>query len=116
MDFKFKRGRDKFKLEVYECDFFKRFSGLMFIRKENAKALLFDFKKEGKISLHSFFVFFSFVVVWIDKKNNVVDLRVVKPWKFYVNTKKNFSKILEIPINRKYKEIIKELVLKKEVN
>jgi uncharacterized membrane protein (UPF0127 family) len=96
-------------LEVKSCNWFKRFLGLMFIRQEKAEALLFDFKKPVKIAIHSCFVFFPFAVIWLDNKNKIVDLRIVKPFRLSVCSKKSFTKIIEIPVNKKYREVIKFL-------
>ena len=98
-----------FNLEVNNCNFLKRFVGLMFSRRENAKILLFDFKKQTRIPIHSFFVFFSFVVVWLDDQNNIRDFKIVKPFSFSVSSNKFFNKLIEIPINDKNKNIIDDL-------
>lgn len=106
IDFKGK----KFLLDVKKYGFFKRFRGLMFRKKENANALLFEFDKKTNLSLHSFFVFFSFLVLWLDDKNNIVDIKKCKPFQFRIITDKKFSKIVEIPLNKRYKKISRLLV------
>ncbi len=106
--FKYKNG--KINLVVEDCNLFKKVTGLMFSRREKAQALLFNFSKPTKIKLHSLFVFFPFVVVWLDDKNKVIDLRIVKPFKYSIISNKTFSKIIEIPLNNKYKKIIDFLV------
>jgi len=106
--FKYKNG--KINLVVEDCNLFKKVTGLMFSRREKAQALLFNFSKPTKIKLHSLFVFFPFVVVWLDDKNKVIDLRIVKPFKSSIISNKTFSKIIEIPLNNKYKKIIDFLV------
>ncbi len=82
------------------------FFGLMFYRREKAPILLFNMKS----SLHSFFVFFNFLVLWLDEKNKIVDWEVVKPFTFYINSKKNYSKIVEIPISRRYNSLVTFIV------
>lgn len=84
--------------------FFGKFMGLMFSRRENAEILLFDIGKP--FAIHSFFVFFDFLAIWIDKKNTVVEWKIVKPWSSYEKPKTNFSKLIEIPINRRYHNIV----------
>jgi uncharacterized membrane protein (UPF0127 family) len=100
----------KINLELKVCNMFERFSGLMFTRKEKAKALLFDFKKPVRIALHSFFVFFPFIVVWINPEGKIIDIKKISPFKPYILPEKEFSKIIEIPVNKKYFEVTNILV------
>ena len=100
----------KIKLAVEDCSFFRKFSGLMFSRREKAGILLFNFKQKQKIAIHSLFVFYPFVAVWLDKKNKIVDLKIVKPFLFCVSPKKSCFKLVEIPINEKNKKIVDLLV------
>lgn len=102
-----KRGKKKFEIDVKSCDISS--TGLMFTRKENAKALLFDLGKSSRLALTSIFVFFDFIAIWLDEKNNVLDLKVCKPWRLFINTNKKFNKILEIPCNEKYSKLINSL-------
>ena len=99
----------KILLEVKNCNFFERFKGLMFTRIKKAKPLLFDFRKETKIPLHSFFVFFNFLVFWLDKNNNVIDYKICRPFQVNISTKRKFRKIVEIPLNKDYRGILKVL-------
>ena len=102
-------------INARKCSLIMEAVGLMFSRKEKAEALLFDFSGRGEYYLHSFFVFFTFIALWLDGKNKIVELRIVRPFSFGIKPKKRFSKIVEIPINRRYKEIIKKLVGKRKV-
>jgi len=98
---------EKINLKVKVCNSFEKFIGLMFSRREKAKALLlFDFKKPHRMKIHSLFVFFLFFAVWLDDRNKVMELKLVKPWKFLVLPKKPFFKLIEIPINHRYKNIL----------
>lgn len=97
----------KIKVEVEDCNFFRKFSGLMFSRREKAGILLFDFKEKQKIAIHSFFVFYPFIAIWLDKKNKIVDLKVVKSFAFCVSPKKSCYKLVEIPINKENNKIVK---------
>jgi uncharacterized membrane protein (UPF0127 family) len=97
----------KIKILVKECNLFEKFSGLMFSRKEKAKILLFSFKIKQKIAIHSFFVFYPFIAVWLGKKNNIVDIKIVKPFEPFVFPKKLAFKLVEIPINKKNKKFVK---------
>jgi uncharacterized membrane protein (UPF0127 family) len=102
----------KIKIAVWNCNFFKKFSGLMFSNKDKAEILLFDFKIKQTISIHSFFVFYDFLAVWLDDKNKVIDLKKVKPFQFCVSPKKTCFKLVEIPINSKNKKIISKFLPK----
>ena len=101
---------NKIEVEVKNCRGIQKFSGLMFTKKENAKALLFDFKKPVNYMFHSLFVFFEFVAVWLDDKNKVIDVRLISPWKFNITPKKPFNKVIEIPLNSRYKKIAGSLM------
>jgi len=99
----------KINLNVKKLSEFEKGIGLMFCRREKAKALLFEFKKSVRFNLHSLFVFFDFLVLWLDKNNKVLDLKIVKPWKFSISSVNSFYKIIEIPLNQKYSKIVKVL-------
>ena len=101
--------RRKIKVTAEDCNFFRKFTGLMFSRRENAKILLFRFKNKQKISIHSFFVFYPFVAAWTDKKNKVVDLKIIKPFTPIAYPKKPCFSLVEIPINKNYRKIVKSL-------
>jgi uncharacterized membrane protein (UPF0127 family) len=93
-----------------ECNFLQKFVGLMFSRREKAKILLFKFGKKGKIAIHSLFVFYPFVAVWLDEKNRVVDLKIVKSFLPYISHKNKADKLIEVPISKKYDDILTLLV------
>ena len=88
--------------------------GLMFKTKETEN-LLFEFEKETKMKIHSFFVFFPFLAIWTNKKNEVVHFKFVKPFNPRVKLKKSFQKLIEIPLNSKNKKIINYFVGKRKV-
>ena len=64
--------------------------------------------------MHSWFVFFPFLTLWLDKNNKVVDLRVVKPFVFSISGKEEFYKIVEIPFNLTNRKLIESFISKKE--
>ncbi len=101
--------KKKIKIIAEVCSFWKKFSGLMFSRREKAKILLFSFNRKQIIKIHSFFVFFPFVAVWLDKRNHITDSKIVKPFSFLVYSKKPAYNLIEIPIIQKNKELIKAL-------
>ncbi len=89
----------------------KKFTGLMF-RSRNTSSLLFEFKKEAGI--HSFFVFFPFLAVWLNGKKEVVEFSIVKPFTPYVISKKKPNYLIEIPVNKKNQPILALFVGKKK--
>ncbi len=75
---------------------FSRARGLMFRSKKYNKPLLFIFNKPGNYSIHSFFCR-KFVAVWM-LNNKIIEIKIVKPWKFSVTPKEKFNLLLEIPL------------------
>ncbi len=94
--FKFSyRGAEK-NIDVRICkDVLSQARGLMF--REKSKPLLFIFKKVGMRSIHSFFCK-PFIAIWFDG-DRVVDVKVVRKWKFSIKPSEKFDKLLEIPNN-----------------
>lgn len=86
----------KLKLSGKKVKGLSKIRGLMFkIKKE---ALVFEFKKDVRCSLHSLFVFYPFKVIWLDKDDNFVEEQVVKPFRMFVRPRKPFRKFIEIPL------------------
>jgi len=103
-------NRKRLEIDLKICNWFGMFRGLMFRSRENSPALLlFDFKKPLRMKIHSCFVFFPFVALWLDDKNKVVDLKIIRPFTLMVYPKKSFYKLVEIPLNKKYEKIVKTL-------
>ena len=90
-------------------DFFSRLMGLMF--RGNAKLpLLFEIPQKinsrKRSSIHSFFMRFDIVLVFIDEENSVYEIADLAPWNYYVPKKsakyivefdkKEFNKCLKI--------------------
>ncbi len=94
---------------VTECRGFMKLIGLMFKNKERANALLFSFSKPTMAAIHSFFVFFPFVAVWL-LDGKVIEIILVKPFSFHVTPKKAFNQLIEIPMNNSYREVTDFLV------
>ena len=57
-----------FFVDIKKCNDLQKIKGLMFVQREKARALLFDFNKSGGKAIHSFFVFFSFIAIWLDNE------------------------------------------------
>ncbi len=107
MKFKFQYKKQNIELDVRPVSIYN--TGLMFCSKKT-KPLLFNFKKPSRFKITSLFVFFTFVAVWLDDKNNVLEIRKVKPFTFSVKPIKKVSKLLEIPLNCENRDTIGLLV------
>ena len=95
----------KIKLDAKKVSFFAKFIGLMF-KSSNTENLLFEFKDNSKAGLHSFFVFFPFLVLWLGRGNKVVDYKVCLPFRWRISTEKPFVKVIELPFNNKNRKIV----------
>ena len=80
--------------------------GLMFSRREKANALLFEFNKPVRLAIHSWFVFYPFLAIWLDRDNKLIEERVVKPFTIAVKPRKKFFKLVEIPLNSRYEKLL----------
>jgi uncharacterized membrane protein (UPF0127 family) len=104
----------KIKIFVKKVSFFGKIFGLMF-KKCCTNNLLFEFANEGRRAIHSFFLRFSFLAIWLDSKNNVVEFRIVKPFCFCVRPKQKFRRLIEVPFNNNNKRIIDFFVGKRKI-
>jgi len=95
--------------EVRKLSKFGKATGLMFHSSKECPAMLFEFGSPTKMKIHSLFVFFRFAAVWLDDKNNIIDIKIVKPFRLSISCKEPFYKLVEIPLNKKYKKITKIL-------
>ena len=109
MEIGLKHNGKKFFLNAKKLSFFGKFWGLMFSRREKAEILLFSFRKPKRWAIHSFFVFFPFVGIWIDGDGKIVEIRKIPSWKLHIVPEKKFVKLIEIPCNKKYFKILQFL-------
>ncbi len=100
------KGR-KINIIAKECKW--KIIGLMFGNKKHAEALLFNFKKPVRTKIHSLFVFFPFVALWLDYKNKVVAMKIVKPFTFSVQPRSEFYRLVEVPVSKRYKSVLSAL-------
>ncbi len=101
------------KIEIFgvkKCNWFEKIIGLMFSRREKANVLVFSFNKQTKMAIHSFFVFFPFIAIWLDDKNKVIEIKKIKPFTLKESATNPYYKLVEIPINKKYKKIVSSFV------
>jgi len=80
--------------------------GLMFSRRSKAKNLLFSFDKETKMPIHSFFVFYSFLAIWLDSEGKIVSVKKVRPFNFGVSPREKYKFLIEIPLKEDSDEVM----------
>jgi len=93
------------KIEVKRVGLFSKGIGLTF-RTSKTKNLLFDFKRDTRMSITSYFVFFPFLAIWLDDKNRVIHKEIINPFRFNVAPKKAFRKLIEVPVNKRNSKIL----------
>ena len=96
------RNKDLF-VKVKKLNPLGQVLGLMF-HSRNTENLIFN-----SVRIHSLFVFFSFVAVWLHD-NRVIKAQIVRPFTLSVHPPKDATSLLEIPISKKNARIIKLLV------
>ena len=92
-----------------KCSPLGKFRGLMFRAREKSPALSFEFSKPTNMKIHSYFVFFPFLAIWLDNNGRILKKKLVKPFIPSVGINPRFSKLIEIPINNKYSSVINQL-------
>jgi uncharacterized membrane protein (UPF0127 family) len=107
------RGRN-LEIPVKEAGVFGKLRGLMFRTRKTCN-LLFNFGASGRRAIHSCFVFFPFLALWLDKNNDIIEFKVVNPFRLHVLPKKEFKTLIELPINLKNRRIINFIVGKGKV-
>ncbi len=70
---------------------FSKFLGLMFSR---IKTTLFVFDSDVRYSIHSFFVFSTIDLVFLDKNRRVIETERLKPFRIYF-PKKSYRYLIE---------------------
>jgi len=96
------RGKEIIIQDIEEVKGIKKFIGLMFKPKET-NPLFFSFNSPGKYSIHSFFCN-PFLALWFNDRK-IVEHKFIESWKV-IKPKKKFDKLIEIPFNNKYKDLI----------
>ncbi len=78
--------------------FWTRFRGLMFRRKfREGDAMLFEFSETKKFSIHTFFVFFSIDLIYLDDDFTVLEIeKNLPPFRFYTPDKEA-KYLIELP-------------------
>ncbi len=89
-------GKRKKNISVEHVKGWKKYFGLMF-RSSETQPLYFSFSSGKKIVIHSWFVFFSFLAVWLDSKDSVIRWEIVKPFTASLYGPQGCAALLEIP-------------------
>ena len=74
-----------------------KYIGLMF-KSKDIGPLVFKFEDERTIEIHSLFVFFPFIATWINKKGEIVDQQIIKPFTLNYKPKHNAWILIEEPL------------------
>lgn len=101
--------RNNFYIKAKEISGLGKYIGLMF-KRSNTENLFFKFSEYEKPVIHSFFVFFPFLALWLDEKNKILKWSIVRPFKFYVSPKFKPAKLIELPLNKRNKKIVGYIV------
>lgn len=95
--FTYYENKKKRNINVEVCEsILKKAKGLMF--KRSSPPLLFTFKKERNISIHSFFCK-PFKAIWLNKDKEVLKKKIVTKWLPNISGKGMF--LLEIPLTKR---------------
>ncbi len=97
--------RRQLQIDIKRVGFFTQFIGLMFSRRKTP-IRLFSYSSDRKVPIHSWFVFYDFLIVWLDSKNKIVSWKVVKPFTSLVLPTRVCRAFLEIPLDGKYRKEI----------
>ncbi len=114
MNFRFFKDYKIFDVDVKRMNFFTQFIGLMFTSK-NAKIRLFSYSKDSKIMIHSWFIYYPFLIIWLNRKKRIVGWKKVFPFNSCVVPPKKFRHFVEIPFNSSNKKILMNFLSKDEL-
>lgn len=92
---------------------FGKYSGLMF-KSRKTENLLFEFKGLDSGAIHSLFVFFPFLALWLDSDDKIIDYHLVKPFTLLVKSGKSPKKLVEVPFNEDNTRIFNLVVGKRK--
>lgn len=109
----FYKKKKKISVQAEHTSFFGKYRGLMFRRAKKAPILHFDFVKAGRHAIHSYFVFFDFVAVWLDSKNKIISCELIRPFRTLIVSPAKTTTLIEIPCTSKNHTLIRGIVDKK---
>jgi len=82
------------KIKMKRIKGLNKYLGLMF--KIHPEVLVFEFDKPIITPIHSLFCR-SFYAEWYDEKDNLIERRLVKPFRINIKPKNKYKKLIEIP-------------------
>ena len=82
--------------------------GLMFKSYRKARITCFPFQSARKISLTSCFCFFPILVLYVQNRE-IVDFKIIKPFKFDIPASFHADSIVEIPLKKREFENLKKI-------
>ena len=91
-------GKKSIDVCAKKVSFFGKISGLMF-RSSETENLLFEFGDSKDRLIHSYFVRFPFLALWMNENNKIIDWVIVRPFTSAISPRKKFRKLLELPMN-----------------
>lgn len=94
------KGKDVVIDNIKKVSSIGKLTGLMF--RKNSPALLFEFGSPGNYSIHSYFCQ-PFLAIWLNQ-GKIVEYKLVAP-NSIIKPKNEFTQLIEIPFNDRYKEI-----------
>lgn len=101
-------------VKVKEARGLGRIFGLMF-RSSSTENLLFSFNRRVHLAVHSWFVPFSFLIIWMDEKNKVMEHRIVRPFSTAIWPSKPYAKFIEMPLQERNRKIAQFFVDKGKI-
>ncbi|MCD6279367.1 DUF192 domain-containing protein [Candidatus Micrarchaeota archaeon] len=90
-----KKTKMMIKVDRIASDIFSQLRGLMFRRRPIS--ILFKFKKEDVYPIHSWFVFFKFDLLFLNKDYVILEIYKNVPCFSYIKPKNKARYILELP-------------------
>ena len=93
-------------IPVLEVTGFGRVRGLMLRSLRSAGPLAFVFRRPVRMAIHSLFVRFWFVAIWLDERGEVMEWRVVRPWRLSVRPRRKYWTLVEVPLSKKYAFVV----------
>ncbi len=87
-------------MKFKEATGLRKYLGLMFRTKETSP-LIFKFDQDVSMPIHSLFVFFPFTARWYDSDFDLIEERIINPFKMPIRPDKPFRVLTEIPITER---------------